>query len=455
MVRITVVFAAISWASAIGGVFDPDIGGTGLTMDAYMIPVPGGEEPGGPQYTYRMGKYEITVRQLTDFLNDAQRDAESGTPTRRSSNMHFGPGGTVYMDSNASPYEYLFWVDSANPEFDIAYDPAAPAGARYTAKPGREKHPARHLTWCGALKFCNWLTIDQGHGEEHCCYTEGPHIGDWHAVTITTQDWWGKTPVHNDRTTAGRDLNDAERSELVRRYGGYRLPMDDAGFLAGTNRPYPNDYNEWLKAASFDPHAPATTRTNDGGWQAVPYHWMYGFGREANTGADANWFNSGDPFDQGTTPVDYYDGTDHGGTFPTNDTANRYGFYGMSGNVWEWCQDYGTDRDRRSIRGGSWVSTSYRQAASSCYTFGYVDLADITFGLRVLRVPGPSADADGDGDVDLADFAHFQQCFNGPNRPAATAACNDVDFDRDGDIDLGDFGAFQGAFNGPNRPPRT
>jgi outer membrane protein assembly factor BamB len=66
-----------------------------------------------------------------------------------------------------------------------------------------------------------------------------------------------------------------------------------------------------------------------------------------------------------------------------------------------------------------------------------------------LRRPG---DADGDADVDLADFTHFQSCFNGPNRPAAQAACTDADFDTDQDVDLNDFLVFQGCFNGPNRP---
>jgi hypothetical protein len=378
------------------GVFDPDVLNNGATLEDYMIVVPGGEEPGGPLYTYRLGKYEITVAQMCDFLNDADLDASGPSPTRRSSNMHIkttdAHAGTVFMDPTFSLNEMLFLIPPDPADRDIEFDVNAPPGSRYTVVPGRETHGARFTSWPGACKFCNWLTIDQGLGEVHCVYTEGPDIGDWHPVTISTADWWGKEPAHNDRVTAGRQLTDEERSTLVRSYRGYRLPMDGAPLFAPINRPDANPFNEWLKAAAFDPDAPDTLRTNAGGWQAAPDHWMYGFGRETNTAADANWRHSNDPYEGAigaTTPVDYYDGTDHGGVFPTNDTENRYGFYGMSGNVWEWIQGYGVDAEKRGTYGGSWVSTPERQAASSTYLNGLVYLADVSFGLRVLRVDGP------------------------------------------------------------------
>ena len=65
-----------------------------------------------------------------------------------------------------------------------------------------------------------------------------------------------------------------------------------------------------------------------------------------------------------------------------------------------------------------------------------------------------TADFDLDADVDLADFSLFQSCFNGPNRPPASAGCDAVDFDADSDVDVADFGVFGACFNGPNRRPR-
>lgn len=62
-------------------------------------------------------------------------------------------------------------------------------------------------------------------------------------------------------------------------------------------------------------------------------------------------------------------------------------------------------------------------------------------------------DFDDDSDVDLADFASFLSCFNGPARPPAASFCVRQDIDQDGDVDLADFSVFLSFFNGPNRPP--
>lgn len=71
--------------------------------------------------------------------------------------------------------------------------------------------------------------------------------------------------------------------------------------------------------------------------------------------------------------------------------------------------------------------------------------------ITVIR--GIFGDFEADNDVDLADFAHFRACFNGPNRVPAQSGCGDADADGDNDVDLNDFATFRACFNGPNRPP--
>lgn len=98
--------------------------------------------------------------------------------------------------------------------------------------------------------------------------------------------------------------------------------------------------------------------------------------------------------------------------------------------------------------------------ASGRQTFaGYTSFngapAVVTGGQTSIDPIAPS-DFDGDSDVDVSDFQHFQDCFNGPNRPYKMegADCRDADLDGDMDVDVADFLSFQGCFNGPNRPPK-
>ena len=86
---------------------------------------------------------------------------------------------------------------------------------------------------------------------------------------------------------------------------------------------------------------------------------------------------------------------------------------------------------------------------------GFQDNGGHYFNGSIVPLEPSKGDFDADGDVDLTDFARFQACFNGPNRPPKKLGCESADFEPDGDVDLSDFATFQACFNGPNRPPKA
>ena len=89
-------------------------------------------------------------------------------------------------------------------------------------------------------------------------------------------------------------------------------------------------------------------------------------------GQRANFFRSRDPFDDGTTPVGYYNGENHSG-FQTIDSPSYFGLYDMAGNVWQWTNSYyGAEAPaQRVFRGGSWAY-SVLDAFKSFYRTSYI-----------------------------------------------------------------------------------
>jgi hypothetical protein len=263
------------------------------------------------------------------------------------------------------------------------------------------------------------------------CYGEDTDakLSGWQPATISSADW------------QTRDLNDAERRSLAADCRGYRLPMDDGYNNAAPTTDAADDYNEWYKAAAW----------ND----ATRQNMVFGFGRNALAGLDANYRCSGDTFESatdctagGATPVGYFDGTIKSGGFVTRADANGFGLYDITGNVHQWLQDrYAppASLDRRTLRGGSWNepvgADSLRNTSRPL--FALAGTVSNQIGFRVVRTrETANGDSNVDGRVDPADWSDFGDCLFGPITPR-TDGCSVFDFDQDDRVDLRDAAALQ------------
>jgi formylglycine-generating enzyme required for sulfatase activity len=100
---------------------------------------------------------------------------------------------------------------------------------------------------------------------------------------------------------------------------------------------------------------------------------------------DADW-----PTDWATIPGydDAFPRTAPVGSFQANDL----GIYDLSGNVWEWCEDwYDADQKQRTLRGASWCYNAPQTRLSSARGHQDPNHRSANYGFRCALSVGPSA----------------------------------------------------------------
>jgi formylglycine-generating enzyme required for sulfatase activity len=109
----------------------------------------GGEGPtaivGGVDYIYRIGKFEVTAGQYTEFLNAVAYDDTYGLYDTRMDTDSFG----CNIQRTGGPGSYSYYVS-----------------------PTWADRPVNYVTWLDAARFANWLHNDQLTGPQDATTTE-------------------------------------------------------------------------------------------------------------------------------------------------------------------------------------------------------------------------------------------------------------------------------------------
>jgi formylglycine-generating enzyme required for sulfatase activity len=193
--------------------------------------------------------------------------------------------------------------------------------------------------------------------------------GGWTSPLYWTTGSFHSGPAWPDFPVVGVSWYEAE---AYANYAGKRLPTEA----------------EWEKAAR--------------GTDQRTYPWGEGI-----DGSRANYWNSGDPYDDGSTPVGFYDGRLYPSPlFQTTDSPSPYGAYDMAGNAWEWVADwYGAysatpasnptgplTGSARVLRGGGWHHSYQLRSAYRLSTNPNPrnDFDTSYFGFRCVRSTAPT-----------------------------------------------------------------
>ncbi len=308
---------------------------------------PGGSGPdricGAVDYTYNIGKYEVTAGQYTEFLNAVANDDTYGL---YNTSMWVNTYGCKIERTGSSP--------------DYSYGVASDWADR----------PVNYVSWGDAARFANWLHNGQLTGAQNLSTTED---GSYYLDGATS---------------------DAELMAVVRELDAtWVIPSEDEWYKAAYYEGGSGVYYDYPTSSDSVPgyvnnsgnlSGPGTA-FKEGGTDPGNYAMYDG---------DAGTNGIGSPYYR--TEVGEWENSD-----------SPYGTSDQGGNVWEWngAMLYGSYRGLRG--GSFYYRDSILHAAyryGSAYYFPTYEYSFIGFRVAEVSMGECDFDCDDDGDVDLYDF---------------------------------------------------
>lgn len=345
---------------------------------------------GAVNYTFEMGKHEVTAGQYVEFLNAVAAS---------------DPYGLYHTDMWDAPYKCNIQRSGVDGSYTYAVADAANWANR----------PVGWIEWGSAVRFANWMHNGQPTGP---C---GP---------ATTED--GSYPILGHTTNP--DLQ-----TVVRRPGAtWVLPSEDEWYKAAYHWNDGVTGNYWNYPTQFG-------LLPDGFYNFGPHNDVI----SPDPGNNSNHYIFGNPEDwcigppYFRTPVGEFE-----------NSASAYGTFDQGGNQWEWTDSWpnltGTPGSKRIMRGGSFYPfiddflnqhAARRGETSSNGTVGQFAAAQMDrYGFRLAKVAG---DCNGNGildQVELRNGTSHDYNFNGIPDECDIAAATSEDCNNNGTPDEAEVG---------------
>lgn len=342
---------------------------------------------GAVDHAYRIGTYEVTNGQYTEFLNAVDPSGANSLALYSSSMSSQAVGG-------------------------IDFNSAANSGLKYELKSERANNPVVFVTWFDAIRFTNWLHNGQG----------GPGTTESGAYTLT-----GNTPTPLNSTSIFREPT-----------ATWFLPNENEWYKAAyhKNDGVTGNYFAYSTSTDVIPYsAPPPGNTAPTPSNVVNYnHTDFPVPSGYNGGYAVTHSTIYNPALNYLSDVGAY-----------ASAVSAYGTFDQGGNVREWIE---SDPHFSGVaRGGDWKASlvDYISAAG-----GRLNTAqngdDLTMGFRVATVVTPefSGDFDHSGDVDGNDLLIWQQGLG-----SSIASFEQGDANLNGTVDQVDLGIWQNQFGVP------